>query len=300
MKRYVDEFGYYLRGEKGLSANTVKSYTKDASLYTEYLVNTRRITHPNEITLDDLRAYLTYLNRKKVKDSTRARQMTSIKSLHKFLKLERYTDNNISTTLKTPKQEKKLPIILSIQEIEMLMNSLTTDTPLELRNRAMIELTYACGLRASELVGLKLSDCHGDRSFLKVFGKGSKERIVPIAQVASQALDDYLANGRPALYRGDNETLFLNKFGRQISRKSFFLILKEKARLAGITKNVHPHSLRHSYASHLLERGMDLRLIQELLGHEDIATTEIYTHIKNEKLREVFFKAHPRAGKESK
>ncbi|MDD4212882.1 MAG: site-specific tyrosine recombinase XerD [Bacilli bacterium] len=299
MKPYIDEFGYYLRGEKRLSQNTVKSYTKDISSYVDYLMNIRHLVEPKDITLDDLRAYLTYLNRKKVEDSTRARQMTSIKSFHAFLKLEHHTENNVATTLKTPKREKKLPIILSIQEIEVLMKSLTADTPLELRNRAMIEMAYACGLRVSELVGLKIADCHLERGFVKVLGKGSKERIVPISEVAGLALEDYLKKGRPFLQRVNQTALFLNKSGNAISRKSFFLILKEKARLAGIYKNVHPHSLRHSFASHLLERGMDLRLIQELLGHEDIATTEIYTHVKNEKLREVYLRAHPRAGKDS-
>ncbi len=297
MEWYLNEFVYYLQGEKGLSKNTVSSYQKDLASYTQYLVNTRKITVPSDITLDDVRAYLAYLNRKKVASSTQARQMTSIKSFHRFLRLENHTQQNVVTGLKTPKHEKKLPVVLSIDEVNNLLSALENITPLEKRNKALFEVAYACGLRVSELVDLKMSHLHLDLGFIKVVGKGSKERIVPLGDVALDAVNDYIQNGRPHLYKISNDYLFLNRSGGPLTRKSFFLLVKEKTKLAGIHKNIHPHSLRHSYASHLLEQGMDLRLIQELLGHEDISTTEIYTHVKNEKLREVYLEAHPRAGK---
>lgn len=297
MNHFIKEFEYYLKGELGLSPNTVKAYTKDIEAYSNYLVNHRSIHVPEDITIEDLRAYLTYLNRHKAAASTQARQITAIKNFHKFLKFEQHVTNNITSTLKNPKQIKKLPTVLSIYEMDLILKSIPNDTPLSIRNKAMMELTYACGLRVSELIDLQISHLHLDLGFINVYGKGSKERIVPVSPLAIEAINAYLKQARPSLQKLDAKTLFLNKAGKKISRKSLYLIVSNIAKDAGIKKSVHPHTLRHSFASHLLEKGMDLRLIQELLGHEDISTTEIYTHVKNEKLREVYLQAHPRAGK---
>ncbi|MDD4001102.1 MAG: tyrosine recombinase, partial [Bacilli bacterium] len=225
----------------------------------------------------------------------------TIKSFHRFLFLEKYISRNVTKLISAPKQEKKLPIVLSIEEVDLLLNSLSTNTPLEIRNKAMIETMYSSGLRVSELIGLKLENLHLQMGFIKVFGKGRKERIIPIGEIAIEAIKDYLNASRPILLHGKkNEFLFLNKFGGQISRISFWKVLKQATINAGITKDISPHTLRHSFASHMLERGLDLRLIQELLGHEDISTTEIYTHIKNTKLKEVYLGAHPRALRKDK
>ena len=297
MNHYITEYEYYLKGEKGLSLNSFLAYKRDIIAYINYLTKIRRINDPDEITIEDLRAYLAYINRKKMSASSQSRSVTVIKSFHKFLKLEQHAKDNIASSLKSPKQIKKLPSILSIAEIELLLKSIDKDKVFYLRDKAMIELTYGCGLRISEVLDLKISDLHLDLGFIKIYGKGSKERIIPLGDVARDALIEYLNCLRPKLQKLDFKTLFLNKKGTKISRKSFYLMIVETAKSAGIKKKVHPHTLRHSYASHLLEKGMDLRLIQELLGHEDISTTEIYTHVENKKLQEIYLKTHPRARK---
>lgn len=298
LQDFIAEYTLYIKTEIKLSKNTCESYIRDITEYCTFLEKNRSIIDPRDITVDDIRSFLSKLNREHITPSSQSRKLSSLKSFHKFLVLEKYADVNIAKLVSNPKKEKKLPTVLSIEEVEQLLSVLNEDNPLEIRNKAMIELTYSSGLRVSELISLKISDLHMQMGIIDVFGKGSKERVVPINQNTLELLKRYLANSRPHFENiKSKDYLFINRRGEQLTRQSFFLIIKEKAKLAGITKDISPHKLRHSFASHLLERGLDLRLIQELLGHEDISTTEIYTHINNIKLKEIYYNAHPRAKK---
>lgn len=296
-EHYQKEYEYYLFGELHLSKNTTDSYLSDIRRYLEFIENYRHLEEPKQITADDIRAYLNSLRRRSIEASSQARKLTAIRSFHKFLMLEKYTDTDCAKLIDSPKQEKKLPVTFSREEVDKLLDSLTADNPVQIRDRAMIELAYSSGLRVSELTGLKLENLHLPLGFLKVFGKGRKERMVPVGEIAIDRINEYLQTSRPIFYRQgkSGNFLFLNQHGHPISRQAFSVILKEKAKAAGLTKPISPHKLRHSFASHLLESGIDLRVIQELLGHEDISTTEIYTHINNTHLRQVYLAAHPRA-----
>lgn len=296
MEKYIKEYQYYISGELSLSNNTCESYCRDVEQYAEYLMKYRNITSPNQIDVDDLRSYLTSLKNKHITPSSQSRKLSAIKSFHKFCVLEKYADTNISKLVNNPKQQKKLPVVLSINEVDMLLNSLTLDTPLEMRNKAIIELLYSSGLRVSELINLRFNDLRSDIGILQIYGKGNKERLVPVGETALDAINYYVEYGRNKLSNAKSKDyLFLNHHGEPLTRQAVFNIIKEKALNAGITKPISPHKLRHSFASHLLERGLDLRMIQEMLGHEDISTTEIYTHINNTKLREIYQSSHPRA-----
>ena len=295
MENYVNEFKYYVNGDLRLSNNTWVSYEKDIIQYLEYLVK-KGIREPDEITVEDLRGYLKTLKAKKIAASSQLRKLSAIKLFHKFLMLEKYTKDNIAKSVESPKQVKKVPSVLSIEEIDMLLDSLSQENPIEARNKAMIELAYASGLRVSELVGLSLKDIHLDMGYVQVYGKGNKERIVPVGEMAIDSVEYYINNARPQLLKKHTDKLFLNaRGGDSMTRQGFFLMLKDKAKLCGIRKEISPHILRHSFASHLLKNGVDLRIIQELLGHEDISTTERYTHIKNEDLNKAYIALHPRA-----
>lgn len=298
MNNFLKEYHYYLISELHLSSNTWHSYESDVEQYITFLTKYRNISDPNDIQITDLRAYIDSLNRHKIEPSSQSRKLSAIKSFHKFLIKERYVKINITNFVDLPKQVKKLPTILSIEEVDKLLNTLNTDTPLECRNKAMIELTYASGLRVSELVNLKLSDLHLDAGFIQIHGKGNKERIVPVGEIAIDSLNHYIENARMQLIKKHTDILFVNgRDGGQITRQAFFLLIKEKVKEAGINKEISPHKLRHSFASHLLKNGVDLRLIQELLGHEDISTTERYTHIQNDDMIKTYKHAHPRARK---
>lgn len=298
MDNFLQEYKYYIVGELNLAKQTVEAYYNDIEQYLEFIKTYREKNNPEEIEIQDIRNYLSSLKRRFLSAATQARKLTAIKSFHKFLFLEKYTTRNVARTIQSPKQEDKLPIVLSIEEVKILLDSLKDDTPLELRNKAMIELTYACGLRESELVGLKLNDLHFNQGIINVLGKGSKERIVPINNEAIKTVNLYLEKARPILRKEHSKNiLFLSKNGKVIPREYFYTMLRDKGVVAGLRKKVTPHMLRHSFASHLLERGLDLRLIQELLGHEDISTTEIYTHINNTHLKDVYMASHPRAKK---
>ncbi|MCI5938967.1 MAG: site-specific tyrosine recombinase XerD [Bacilli bacterium] len=298
MEKYIREFHYYLISELHLSDNTWHSYESDVSQYINYIVKYRNVNEPNDITLSDLRSYIDALNRKKIVPSSQSRKLSAIKSFHKFMVKEKIVSEDITSAIDLPKQVKKLPTVLSVEEVDMLLNSLTNNTPIESRNKAMIELAYASGLRVSELVGLTLPDLHLDAGFVQVHGKGNKERIVPVGEIAIDSLNNYINNDRMKLMKKHTDILFLNgRDGGQITRQGFFLIIKEKVKACGINKEISPHKLRHSFASHLLKNGVDLRLIQELLGHENISTTERYTHIQNDDLIKTYEYAHPRARK---
>ncbi len=299
MKGFIHEYEMYLNVEAKLSKNTSENYIRDISQYCEFLMKYRNISNPEDITIDDVRSYLNSLKRNHISSASQSRKLSAIKSFHKFLMLEKYVTKNVAKLVQNPKLEKKLPTVLSIEEVDNLLNCLTEDTPLELRNKTMIELAYSSGLRVSELINLKIGNLHLQSGFIEIYGKGNKERIVPVGGEAIDLINKYLETAR-LLYINNKskDYVFLTRNGTNMTRQMFFDIIKEKAKLAGITKDVSPHKLRHSFASHLLERGIDLRLIQELLGHESISTTEIYTHINNMKLKNVYMNAHPRARKE--
>lgn len=298
MNNYLIEYEMYITTELGLSKNTIENYLKDINDYINYLTKYRKIDEPNLIQSNDVRGYMVSLKRKNLSASSMSRKLSSVKSFHSFLVKFHYANQNVAKVITNPKKEKKLPTVLSLSEVDALLNTFNETTPLELRNKTMVELTYSCGLRVSELINLKLSSIHLQMQIIDVLGKGNKERIVPIGKKAIELIKKYLDEGRPKLTSTKlNDYLFLNNNGEPMSRQMFFIVIKEKAKEAGITKSISPHKLRHSFATHLLERGLDLRLIQELLGHADISTTEIYTHINSEKIKSVFESSHPHAKK---
>ena len=242
-----------------------------------------------------IEAYLKTLKRKNLSSKTMSRKLTSIKGFHQFLILEKETDDNVSITIEMPKIEKSLPDVLSIEDVVKIINQLQGSDPLTLRNIALLELIYGSGLRVSELLNLQVSDVHLTAGYVRVTGKGSKEREVPLGEVSVLALRKYLSSGRQQLVKMKTADLFLNMNGQKLSRQGFFKILKKLAQEAGVSKEVSPHTLRHSFATHLLEAGVDLRTLQELLGHEDISTTQIYTHISQKHIKDAYLSSHPRA-----
>ncbi len=296
MKYLINEFKYYLVNEKGLSSNTVSSYFADVNNYLLYLEQYKGITKPLMINEKVIKDYLKTLHTRKVKSSTLARKISALKSFHYYLFLEKEINENYMKKIVTPKVNKSLPSVLSIEEILSLMDLLKDNDPLTLRNLALIELIYGSGLRVSELLNLKLNNIHFSANYAKILGKGNKERIVPLGEMSLIALKNYFANGRPLLLKNNvSDYVFLNLYGNQLSRQGFYKILKEIAIEANITKEISPHTLRHSFATHLLEAGVDLKTLQDLLGHKDISTTQIYTHISQKHLKDVYLKSHPRA-----
>lgn len=297
MDNILRDFDYYLSNELNVSKSTYESYKRTIENYTTYLKEVRNIIKFDEIQLEDIRSYLASVKRRHVAASTLAHYITAIKSFHKFLMLEKLTIKNVSRMIDAPKLEKKLPTVLSVEEVGAILDNIPIESFIDYRSQAMLEVTYSCGLRVSETLGLKLSDLHLDLGYIRVMGKGRKERIIPIGEIAVDKIKLYLKEARPRLVKKTTDFLFLNQSGTSLSRQSFTSLLQARCKQVGIRKHVTPHTLRHSFASHLLQAGTDLRAIQEMLGHEDISTTEIYTHISNKKLTEVYLNSHPRARK---
>lgn len=301
MKYLLNDFLYHLKNERGLSKNTISAYETDLAHYIEFLEKYHHIKKPDQINERMLEGYLKSIRNKGLSAKTQARRLTSIKAFHAFLLLEREVDENISLNVKSPKIESNLPSVLSIDEVIKLLEAIDTTKPLGLRNMALLELIYGSGLRVSELLSLKVSDLHINQKYLTVIGKGNKERIVPISDMAVIALRNYLVKAREELVKEKTPYLFLNLNGDVLSRVGFFKVLKKLAQDAGLNPDlISPHTLRHSFATHLLENGMDLRTLQSLLGHEDISTTQIYTHISQKRIKEVYNKTHPRAMEDKK
>ncbi len=296
MQRFLNQFRYYLKVERGFSVNTVNSYINDLNIYVSYLDKTHGITNPMFITKKQIEMFLANERRKHARVSTIQRKLSAIRSFHAFLVLEKVTDTNVTNEIESPKQAKKLPTVLSMDEVDLILNELKEDTPINKRNKAMVELMYATGMRVSELINLNIEDVHINNEFIDVRGKGNKERIVPVNDIAIKALQDYIINGRIVLNKlNRHDAVFLNYQGNRISRQSFWKFLTKHCEEVGVQKHINPHKLRHSFATHMLENGVDLRLVQELLGHEDISTTQIYTHINKSHLKEIYNEAHPRA-----
>lgn len=297
MDGHITAFIEYLEFEKGLSLNTRAAYRRDLSKFMafvrEKMANNKG---PEEITKQDIVAFLAWQVNSGAEHSTIARSLSSIKTFYKYLVLDELVAANPAGDLETPKIRRKLPRVLSVDEVDRLMEAPKVTLPLGIRDRAMLELMYGTGVRVSELLSLQLDDINFTAGFLRCLGKGRKERIIPVNQTASDWVQRYLARSRNLLSKSSQErALFLNARGKRMSRQGFFKILNAYAKAAEIDKEVTPHTLRHSFATHLLENGADLRAVQEMLGHSDISTTQIYTHLTRSRLREVYQQYHPRA-----
>lgn len=292
----VEDFSHYLQIERGLSENTIESYRRDLFQYYQFLTKEKNIKTWEKVTRHEIMQFLHRLRDEGKSTSTIARTISTIKSFHHFLVQDKVVSENPSFHIETPKRERKLPEILSTKEIETLLDIKGTE-PLDLRNKAMLEFLYATGLRVSEVIDLEVGDLHLVMGFVRCLGKGDKERIVPLGEVATKAIENYLSFGRPKLVRGssDAKKLFLNHHGRPLTRQGCWKIIKTIAKKAQIKKRITPHMLRHSFATHLLENGADLRAVQEMLGHSDISTTQIYTHVTRARLKDIYDSYHPRA-----
>lgn len=287
----ISDFKYHLLDLRK-SENTINAYVSDLSQYASFLNTYLHISDVEEIERDDIIKYIDSLKRKKLSKKSIARKVVAIKDFHKFLADNNHIEN-IALRIDSPKTDKKLPTVLSIDEVNKMINSIDKEDPISLRNRAMIELLYGSGLRISELLGLKLQDIHLKERYLSVIGKGDKERLVPIGEMSLIAVRKYLEKAYNELCPKNGNLLFYNYKKEPLSRQSVFKFIKKLAEENGIEKEISPHTLRHSFASHMLEGGMNLRVVQELLGHEDIATTQIYTHINRQKLKEGYDTCHP-------
>lgn len=293
----LEEYLSYLRVEKGLADNTVLSYGSDLRQFRSFLVSQRLAW--TEVGEKEISRYLSVLEKSGLAARTRARKVAAIRNFYDYLVEEERVDHNPCAYLGSPKLPQNLPRILSEQEILRLLQTPTLDKPAGYRDRAMFEVLYGSGLRVSELVGLNVGDID-PLGFVRCLGKGNKERIIPLGSYAMDAASDYLAYARPRLNANPRErALFLNSRGQRLTRQGFWKILKAWAEHAGITTEISPHMLRHSFATHLLRHGADLRSVQEMLGHADLATTQIYTHLDKGHLRDVYGKTHPRAVKEN-
>ncbi len=286
-KRFLN----YLAVEKGLSTNTVVSYERDLQKYALFM----KKKGPDDITSDDVVSFLGNLSSVAIATPFFSRSLSAVRGFHKYLMIDRLTQADPTVNIETPRGWKRLPRTLSSADVETLLRQPDITTSIGLRDKAMLELLYATGLRVSELVGLALPDINLERGFLVVLGKGSKERAVPMGEVAATVIQDYLDRGRPALLSGkESSSLFISSKRRQITRQMFWERIKTYARTADISQSISPHTLRHSFATHLLDNGADLRAVQAMLGHSDISTTQIYTHVSRERLKRIHEQYHPR------
>ncbi|NLA04875.1 MAG: site-specific tyrosine recombinase XerD [Firmicutes bacterium] len=295
MLAWAEKFSHYLTVEKGLSRNTIDSYRRDLNNFFVFLAG-EKVSLPKEVSRDLINGYLLSLKQAGRAASTISRNVASIRSFFNFLVQENLIEDNPAQLVRSPRIEKRLPRVLTTKEVDRLLQQPSSDGQAGLRDKAMLELLYASGIRVSELVSLNLTDFSPEAGFLRCRGKGMKERIVPVGSVAVKYVGEYLSSGRrKMLKRGDEKALFLNHHGRRLTRQGFWKILKKYARQSKLSDEVTPHTLRHSFATHLIENGADLRSVQEMLGHSDISTTQIYTQITRHKIREVYDKTHPRA-----
>jgi integrase/recombinase XerD len=294
LNQLIDRFINYLLVEKGLSKATLESYSRDLLRYAGFLALSGRPT-VSEADTPLILKHLIDLRAQGLGTRSRARHLVAVRGFYRFLAQEKLLPADPSKLIDLPKTSLTLPDVLSVEEVRRLLNAPDSRSPQGVRDAAMLEVLYAAGLRVSELVGLRLQDVHLDAGFVRVMGKGSKERVVPIGQYACEKVLFYLNNGRSHLLRNQaSPFLFIARAGRPITRQGFWKLLRRHAEAAGLVKKVTPHSLRHSFASHLLEGGADLRAVQVMLGHADISTTQIYTHVANERLREIHRRFHPR------
>lgn len=291
---YLDLFIAYLVVEKGLSANTRSAYSLDLVRYLNFLEKSGR-HKPSDIGPADIAAFMVTLQKLAIGPRSRARCLSAIRMFHKFLMIENYANSNPATIIEAPRTLHKLPHFLDGREVDALFAACLGELPEDLRDRAMLELLYATGLRVSELVNLKVREVNLDSGYLMTVGKGNKERLVPIGESARERVAAYLDSVRQNIDPLDrNPYIFLSRLGGSMSRQAFWNVIKKRVKMAAISKNVSPHTLRHSFATHLLENGADLRSVQIMLGHADLASTQIYTHVTRERLKRLHQQIHPR------
>lgn len=292
---YKKGYKAWLQLEKSLSDHSVEAYLHDVEKLTAFLQSIDKRVSPADITLKDLQQFVKWIGELGMTATSQARILSGIRAFYKYCLLEQIATTDPSTLLEAPKTKRKLPDVLTFEEIESVMAELDQSTPEGGRNKAILETMYSCGLRVSEVVNLKISCLYLDVGFIRVIGKGDKERLVPIGSDASKYIRIYKENIRvhQPLQPGFEDILFLNKHGRALSRIMIFYIIRDLAHKAGITKHISPHTFRHSFATHLVEGGADLRAVQEMLGHESITTTEIYTHLDRDFLRDTLQRFHP-------
>jgi integrase/recombinase XerD len=297
MEDRLKDFIHFLIVEKGLANNTIVSYQRDLKSYIHYLNHVESITDINEVQRAHIIHFLAHLKEQGKSAKTLARHVASVRALHQFLLRDRAVEHDPTVHIESPQMERSLPKVLNLEEVETLLDSPKTHNHFGKRDKAMLELLYATGMRVSELIGLNMGDIHLTMGFVRCIGKGNKERIIPLGKTAINAIQTYLDDARPEFIskKHKDEALFLNNHGKRLTRQGFWKILKGLTKAAGIEKDLTPHTLRHSFATHLLENGADLRAVQEMLGHADISTTQIYTHVTKTRLKDVYSKFHPRA-----
>lgn len=295
MKEFIDNFINYLSIERGLAYNTLLAYRRDLTKYTEYLA-AHGVAAPRLITRQSMTEYMHHQKKEGLSTSSICRSLAAIKMFHRFLVRERLAKEDPTALVETPKQWKRVPDVLSNTEIEAIIKATQGRRWQEVRDHAIVELFYASGMRVSELVGLTVENVNLEMGYVRCIGKGSKERIIPIGKRAQAAVTRYCEGSRKKLIKShQSPNLFLSRLGKRISRQSIWKLIKHYAKKANIKKTIKPHTLRHSFATHLLENGADLRSVQEMLGHSDISTTQIYTHVDKERLKTVHKQFHPRA-----
>jgi integrase/recombinase XerD len=292
---YKKGYKAYLRLERSLSDNSVEAYMRDLDKLTEFLLARNTPKSPADIVVRDLQDFIQWIGELGMTATSQARIISGIRSFYKYCLIEQITINDPSILLDAPKTKRKLPDTLSFEEIEAIINQIDLSTPEGTRNKAILELMYSCGLRVSEVVNLRISGLYLDVGFIRVTGKGDKERLIPIGTDAIKYVQIYrnTVRNQITIQPGFEDIVFLNKRGKNLTRVMIFLIIKSLTAKAGITKTISPHTFRHSFATHLVEGGADLRAVQEMLGHESITTTEIYTHLDRDYLRETLHRFHP-------
>jgi integrase/recombinase XerD len=293
---YLKGFKAYLQLERSLSANSIEAYLRDVEKFAQYLLSAGHKLPPDQVALSHLQNFVQSIATLGMTATSQARIISGIKAFYKYLLLEDIVKIDPTQLLEAPKTRRQLPDVLTFDEIERIIAKVKAGTPEGQRNRAILETMYSCGLRVSEVTGLKISQLHFDQGFIRVVGKGDKERLVPIGKDAMKYINIYKEEVRVhvPIKKGQEDILFLNRRGSALTRVMIFLVIKDLTAAAGITKQVSPHTFRHSFATHLVEGGADLRAVQEMLGHESITTTEIYTHLDREFLRDTLQQFHPR------
>lgn len=294
---HISGFRSFLQLERSLSSNSIESYERDVNKLVQFLEFSGSNKTATNLDRKELRAFLQWIAELGMSASSQARILSGVKAFYKYLILEEQLSHNPTELLEAPRVGRKLPDTLSITEIDKLISAIDLSSPQGERNRAIVEVLYSCGLRVSELLQLRLSNWYQKEGFIKVIGKGNKERLAPIGSVAAKYLSIYISQVRShqVIQKGQEDFVFLNRNGKQLSRVMIFYIIKSLAEKVGLNKNISPHTFRHSFATHLIEGGADLRAVQEMLGHESITTTEIYTHLDRDYLRSAIISHHPRA-----
>ncbi len=300
-EKLLNDFKSFLQIEKSLSENSVWAYLSDVQKLLDFILEKKHGIQLNQIALTDLKDFVELISKLGIAPRSQSRIISGIRSFFKYMLMDNLIERDPSLLLELPAIGKKLPVFLSIEEIDLIESSIDLSKPEGHRNKAIIETLYSCGLRVSELINLKLTNLFFEFDFIKVLGKGDKERLVPISEKAKEEINVYIANYRSQLdvKKGFENFLFLNRRGKKLSREMIFVIVKELAEFAGLDKNISPHTFRHSFATHLVDGGADLRAVQEMLGHESIITTEIYTHLSNDYLKQTIIDFHPRAQKKT-